>query len=914
MTHSPAASDPAHDILRASRRSLNAIFAPRAIALIGASEEPGKVGRTLLENLLAGDKRIFAVNPFTPRVLDLATYPRIGDVPEPVDLAVIATPAHTVPQVVAECAAAGVGGAVIISAGFRETGPAGAALEQEILAAARRGGIHLIGPNSLGVIRPQQGLNAAFARSVARPGKVAFISQSGALGAAVLDWSASENVGFSAFVSVGTMLDIGWGELIDYFGDDPQTESILLYMETVGDARSFLSAAREVALTKPIIALKPGRTPGAARAAVSHTGALVGRDDVLDAAFRRSGVLRVERVAELFAMAEVLAKQPRPRGPRLTIVTNAGGPGVLAADALLERGGELATLGPESLARLDESLPPSWSHGNPIDVLGDAGPDRYDRAFEVATRDPDSDGLLAILTPQGMTDPLATAEALVRRARDSRRPVLASWMGGPSVAAGEAALNRANIPTFPYPDMAARAFTYMWRYTRALRAIYETPELVDDPADRAGRDEVERMIQAARESGRVILDPVEARQVLAAYGIPSAPTLVAATEAEAVAAAESLGYPVALKLYSPTITHKTDVGGVRLHLTDHESVRRAYASIKAAIMEHAGADAFAGVIVQPMIADGYELILGSAVDPQFGPVLLFGAGGALVDVLDDRAIALPPLTTTLARRLIERTRIVQALRGVRGRSPVDLESLEQLLVRFSHLVVEQRWIKEIDINPLLARWARGDDSPFVALDARVVLHDSSVVEEQLPRPAIRPYPAQYVTQLALKDGTPVTVRPIRPEDEPLMVKFHQTLSERSVFLRYFAPMALDARIAHERLTRMCFIDYDREIALVAELDDPATRERSIIAVARLIKLPGRPEAEYAGLVSDQYQGHGLGTQMLRQLIRIARDEGVQRIVADVLPENRGMRRVFEKLGFQLKHNYSEGVVSARLDL
>ncbi|WP_025746044.1 GNAT family N-acetyltransferase [Kallotenue papyrolyticum] len=913
MAHSSPVTDPAHDILRAQRRALDAIFNPRSIALIGASEEPGKVGRTLLEHLLASGRPVYAVNPYTPRVLGHATYPRIGAIGQPVDLAVIATPAATVPQIVAECGAAGVGGAVIISAGFREVGPAGAALEQEVLQAARQSGVRLIGPNSLGVIRPPTGLNASFARAAARSGSVAFLSQSGALGAAVLDWSQNENVGFSAFVSVGSLLDIGWGDLIDYFGDDPHTGSILLYMESVGDARALLSAARAVALAKPIIVLKPGRTPGALRAAASHTGALVGPDEVIDAALRRTGVLRVERIGELFAMAEVLAKQPRPRGPRLTIVTNAGGPGVMAADALLQHGGELAPLSAATLERLNAVLPAPWSHANPIDVLGDARAERYARVFEIALADPDSDGLLAILTPQDMTEPQATAEALAAQARGAKRPVLASWMGGPSIAAGEAILNQANIPTFPYPDMAARLFTYMWHSTRALRALYETPMAVDDPADRAERDAAARLIAAARQAGRAALDEAETRQVLAAYGIASVATRSAADEAAAVAAATELGYPVVLKLRVPAELHKTELDAVRLNLPDAAAVRRAMGELRAVAAARLPDRPFAGVLVQPMLNDGYELLLGSTVDEQFGPVLLFGAGGTLVELLDDRAVGLPPLTTTLARRLIERTRIAAALRGVRGRPPIELARLEELLVRFSQLVAEQPALREIDLNPLLARWTPGADPPLVVLDARLLLHPPTLPDEQLPRPAIRPYPRQYITQLQLRDGTPVTVRPIRPEDEPLLVQFHHTLSERSVFLRYFAPMALDTRIAHERLTRMCFIDYDREMALVAELTAPDGARR-IIAVARMIRLRGQPVAEYAGLVSDQYQGHGLGTAMLELLIRIARAEGIRRIVAQVLPENRPMQRVFQKLGFRLKHDWSEGVVHATLDL
>jgi acetyltransferase len=915
-------TDPAHDILRAERHPLDAIFAPQTVAVIGASDQEGSVGRTLLWNLISHSHggTVFPVNPRRRSVLGIKAYPSITAVSEAVDLAVIATPAPTVPGIIGECVDAGVKGAIVISAGFRERGPEGAALEQQVLAQLHRRGpsgwLRLIGPNCLGVMRPFSGLNATFASAMARPGSVAFISQSGALGTAVLDWSLTEHVGFSAFISIGSMLDVGWGDLIDYLGDDPHTQSIILYMESIGDARSFLSAAREVALTKPIIVIKAGRTTRAAQAAASHTGALTGSDAVLDAAFRRCGVLRVNTIADLFYMAEVLGKQPRPRGPHLTIVTNAGGSGVLATDALIMNGGELATLSDETTAALNAFLPAQWSHSNPIDILGDADPQRYARTLEVVAKDPGSDGLLVILTPQAMTEPAKTAELVKAHAGMGNKPILASWMGGAEVVAGEAILNRANIPTFPYPDTAARVFTAMWRYSDNLRSLYETPTLVTDAGAVSDRVEAGQIISRARQAGRTLLTEAESKQILAVYGIPVVETRSATSEEDAVKIADELGYPVVLKLLSSTITHKTDVGGVHLNLPNAQAVRRAYRAIEASVRERAGVEHFEGVTVQPMIVgDSYELIIGSSIDPQFGPVLLFGAGGQLVEVVEDRALALPPLTTTLARRMMERTRIFKALQGVRGRPPVDLATLEQLLVRFSHLVVEQRWIKEIDINPLFAAPITASvRTPLLALDARVVLHGPDVTEAQLPKLAVRPYPSQYVMAWTLSDGTPITIRPIRPEDEPLMIKFHRTLSERSVYFRYFHPMALNTRIAHERLTRMCFIDYDREIALVAEYQDQETGEGAIVAIGRLIKVHGRNEAEFALVVSDQFQGHGLGTELLRQLLRIGRDEHLHRITADILPENRGMQRVCEKLGFRLHRSLKDQVVKAEIDL
>jgi acetyltransferase len=699
--------------------------------------------------------------------------------------------------------------------------------------------------------------------------------------------------------------------LIYHFGDDPRTKSILLYMESVGDARSFLSAAREVALTKPIIVIKAGRSQAASRAAASHTGALTGSDEVLEAAFRRSGVLRVHNIADLFYMAEVLGRQPRPKGPRLTILTNAGGPGVLATDSLVASGGELAELSPESLRRLDEFLPAHWSHNNPIDVLGDADPERYARALEIASQDPNSDGLLVILSPQGMTEPTQIAQRLKPYAKQTGKPVLASWMGGSSVAAGEAALNSAGIPTFPYPDTAARAFTYMWRYTYNLRGLYETPtQSGQSEIENAARNQVEQIIQNARSRSRTLLTELESKQLLSLYGIPTVETRVAASEDEAATLAAELRFPVVLKVFSETITHKTDVGGVKLNLPDEAAVRSAYRAIQSSVAEKAGPDQFSGVTVEPMVKrEGYELILGSSVDPQFGPVVLFGSGGQLVEVYRDRALALPPLNTTLAQRMMEQTRIFTALKGVRGRKPVNMAALENVLVRFSQLVLDQRWISEIDINPLLASPER-----ILALDARIVLHGPAVTLDRLPKPAIRPYPLQYVSTWTMKDGNSVTIRPIRPEDEPLMVKFHETLSDHSVYLRYFCTLSLSRRVAHERLLRICFGDYDREMALVAERTDPLTGERRIMAVGRLNKLHSRNEAEVAVLVSDQYQKLGLGNELLRRVLQIARDEKLSQVSAEMLPDNIGMQIIMKRFGFRIRTGEDPSSLQAYLDL
>ncbi len=896
-----------------SRSALESFFTPASVAVIGATDREGSVGRTIRENLVHSSYhgQVFAVNPKRSELLGTKCYPSVAALSEPVDLAVIVTPAATVPGVVRECLDARARSAIVISAGFKERGAEGVELERLVQAELRRGSMRLVGPNCLGMMNPSIGLNATFAHDLARPGNVAFLSQSGALLTAVLDWSLREQVGFSAIVSTGSMLDVDWGDLISFYGEDPQTKSILLYIESIADARSFLSAAREVALSKPIIVIKAGRTEAASKAASSHTGAMTGSDDVFDAALRRCGVLRVQSISDLFYMAEVLSKQPRPRGPRLTIVTNAGGPGVLATDALIPNGGELTPLSQDSLSSLSGFLPSHWSHANPIDILGDADPELYEKAVKIAIADPSSDGLLVVLAPQGMTNPAEVARRLAPYAQGQGKPVLASWMGGQTVAEGEAILNAAGIPTFAYPDTAARAFDYMWSYSSHLRALYETPAMTASGTDSETRfRKAKKLIDRTLGSGRTLLTEVESKELLSLYGIPSVPTRVARTADEAAAHAAEFGYPAVLKVYSKTITHKTDVGGVKLDLPNAAAVRRAFRSIQSSVRSKAGEKAFQGVTVQPMIRlDGYELILGSNVDPVFGPVILFGSGGQLVEVYRDRALALPPLNTTLAQRLMELTKIYTALEGVRGRKAVNLEALKAALVAFSELIVELPRIAEIDINPLVA-----SSDQLLALDARVVLADPKIKDANLPRSAIRPYPSQYVSRWKMKDGTAVVIRPIRPEDEPQMVGFHESLSEESVYLRYFHMAQLSTRVAHERLIRKCFIDYDREMALVAELTDPDTRSTCIAAVARLSRAPSAEEAEIGVIVADKFQHQGLGAELIKKLVGIARVEKIKRIVADFHSENSAIRHLAKHGGATVTRTSDATCFRIQLDL
>jgi acetyltransferase len=906
--------DPAHNILMSEHKPLQSFFEPQAVAVLGATDKPGSVGRTIFWNLIRTPFGgcVYPVNPKRSHVLGIQAYPSLEAIGRPIDLAIIVTPSNSVPALMQACAAHGVSSVIIISAGFKETGPAGQALEDEISAIATQAGIRIIGPNCLGLMNPKTGLNATFASAMARPGNIGFISQSGALCTAVLDWSLEQNVGFSKFISVGSMLDVDWGDLIYALGDDPDTDSILIYMETIGNARSFLSAAREIALVKPIIVIKPGRTQEAARAAASHTGSLAGSDDVLDAAFQRAGVLRVDSISELFSLADVLGKQPRPKGPHLTVITNAGGPGVLATDALIRHGGQLGQLSSTVVEKLNGFLPEAWSHNNPVDVLGDADPGRYAQAAQTVMQDVKTDGLLVILTPQAMTDPGATAAAMIPVLKDAPVPVLASWMGGPEVRAGDQRLNEAGIPTFAYPDEAAKTFAWMWQYSQRTRMLYETPRVLEDTvnigARREAHQKVSEILAAARANSRLLLSEYEAKAVLSAYGMPTVETVLAHSEEEAVAIAQRLGYPVVLKLHSFVITHKSDIGGVLLNLASEAAVRDAYRAIREAALSHSSPGqevaAFAGVTVQRMVRrSGTELILGATYDSQFGPVLLFGTGGTFVEVYRDKALALPPLNATLAQRFIEQTRVYQRLLGVRGEPGADMTALLDVVVRFSELVLAHPEICEVDINPLVA-----SSQHLLALDARILLHapNTAVVP-----PAIRAYPEAYVSQQALPSGKTVTLRPIRPEDEPLMRQFHRMLSEETVFQRYEAELSLDFRINHERLSRICFNDYDREIALIA-IDD-ATQK--IAGVTRLSKLPGQDSwATFRVMVADRYQGQGVGRVLITSMLAVARREGIQRIRTMVNRENASMLHLGQALGFAAMSDASAAYVTLDMGL
>jgi acetyltransferase len=885
--------------------SLDPFFRPASVAVVGASATAGAVGsiimRNLLENPFGGV--VYPVNPKRKAVHGVLCYPSLMEIPEAVDLAVIATPASTVPTTIEQCVARGIKAAIIISAGFSELGAEGRALEQKIHDIAL-GKMRLVGPNCLGIIHPSNGLNASFASSMPKPGRVALLSQSGAICTSILDWAREKNIGFSTFVSVGTMLDVDFADLIDYFGDDPNTRSIVMYMESVGDVKKFVSAARAVARSKHVIVVKAGRHEAGAKAAASHTGALAGSDAVFDAAIRRAGVLRVTTIPDLFNMAEILAHQPPPRGPGLAIITNAGGPGVMATDALMLDGGQLAALAPESIDALNKTLPPFWSHGNPIDVLGDATPTRYKEAVEVCARDPNVQGLLVLLTPQAMTDPTLTARELAPFANIAGKPVLASWMGGAEVREGRTVLGQAGIATFDSPEAAIDAFLHMVQYRRAQELLYEQPEAL--PEDwRPNQARVRAIIDAVKPPRRLLTE-FEAKELLACYGIPTVPTVNAKTADEAVAAAKKFGYPVVLKLWSEIITHKTDAGGVMLNIADGDGARKAFAAIQKNARDYSTAknlrapneELFLGVTVQPMIRlKGYELIIGSSVDQQFGPTILFGSGGVLVEIFKDRALGLPPLNRTLARRLMERTQIFKALEGIRGQKPIPLDQLEMLLVRFSYLLCDFLEIQEIDINPLLA-----SPDGLLALDARVLL---APPDQPKPRLTIEPYPNQLARVWKSPEGSNIIIRAIRSEDEPLITRLHGTLSEESIRFRFFSMVKT---LSRDSLIRLCHLDYSREMALVAE------RNHELIGVSRYYMNPQTRVAEFAVVVSDAFQGQGLGEHLMQRLIETARERGVKRLTGSVLRENHRMLALSKELGFHELKSSDASVIQMALDL
>ena len=873
---------------------LDKIFNPKRIAVIGASNKKGSVGFTLLNNLIGvGFKGfVYPVNPFSPSIQGITAYPSVKKIPWQVDLAIVATPAHVVPQVVEECGESGVTGIIIVSSGFGETGAEGKALEEQLLKLKRTYGLRIIGPNCIGVMRPSIGLNASFAKKPARRGQIAFVSQSGALCASVLDWAANANVGFSYFVSVGGMIDVDYADLIDYFGIDPETRSIVLFVEAVKDPRKFMSAARRFAGTKPIIVVKAGRSPEGTRAAASHTGAVTGEDSIYNAFFSRAGIVRVEEIADLFNCSEILAMQQPPKGPRLAIVTNAGGPAVMATDALIEKGGQLAVLTEETLKALDEFLPYYWSRNNPIDICEDATVDRFRRVLRTCFKDPNIDGYLVIYTPIGAADPYETAEALIEIAKEANRPILTSWLGEEDVQEARALLRANRIPTFLTPEQAVATFVYMWQYARNLEMLYETPEELGEPFS-ASRHHLKKILdEAVREKRRVLTEP-ESKKFLETYGIPTVKAYVAKTPEEAVNIASKTGYPVVLKVVSPQVAHKTDVGGVILNINSEPDVRRSFKEIVNNVKSHLPSAEVQGVTVQPMFSSGYELMIGSKRDPQFGSVIIFGTGGTAVEIFKDISVGFPPLNQTLARRIIEQTKAYKILsEGFRGKPSVKIRLLEEILVKFSQLIIDHPQIVEADVNPLMV-----DEKGVVALDARIVidLETAAAPTKRYGHLIIRPYPGKYVTERKLRDGKQALFRPVKPEDEPLVAELFKAFSEETMRFRFFRVIK---EISHEALARYCNIDYDREMTIVAELKEKGRKQ--IAGMVRLIVEPDGESGEVAVVVGDPWQNRGLGSLLFRYIVDVARDMELKKVWGEIMAENTRMLHICYKEGFQIK--------------
>ncbi|MBN1755831.1 bifunctional acetate--CoA ligase family protein/GNAT family N-acetyltransferase [bacterium] len=876
--------------------NLDRIFKPRRIALIGVTPNPRSVGGIVLSNLVGSGfcGVVYPVNPTSEAVQGIPCYSSVQDLPHQPDLGIICAPAPQVPVMVKECGEAGILGLIIISAGFREIGEKGKALEDEVRVLIRQfPGMRVIGPNCLGIIVPHLSLNASFAGAMPRKGNVAFISQSGALCTSVLDWAIEEKIGFSHFVSIGNTLDVDFGDLIDYFGEDENTESIILYIESIPAARKFISAARAFARTKPIVAYKAGRFPKSAEVAASHTGALASEDQVYDAAFHRTGIARVFDIGDIFDCAELIGKHKVPRGPRLGILTNAGGPGVMATDTLLEFKGELAVLSDESIEQLNQHLPPMWSHGNPVDVLGDARSKRIAKAARIILADNGVDALLVILTPQAMTNPTSAARAIVELSESNKKPILAAWLGGSSMREGIQLLNEAAIPTYATPEQAIRAFITLVDYSRNLERLYETPKdiPVEFPLDRkALRSRFNELIKGQGDT----LSENNSKKLLESYGIPVTQTEPAASWEEAVSIAEKLGYPVVLKILSPDITHKSDTGCVKLDLHDARSVHEAYEQITANAREAFPDGKIMGVTVQPMVSDkdGIEMILGIKKDPVFGTVIMVGAGGTAVELFGDRALGLPPLNERLARGMLEQLKVYPLFNGYRGKTPLNANLFIEIMIRLSYLGADYPEIKELDINPVIV-----GPKKVVALDARVVLDMDILGKPFKPYShlSLRPYPEEYVITTELESGQEITLRPIKPEDEPFWFQLLESCSEESLYarFRYFFQWR-----THEVASRYCFNDYDREIAIVAELEDEG--QHKFLGVGRMVSDPDLESAEYAILVADAYQNKGLGSILTEYCMEIARNWGIKKIYAVTTTDNPRMVSVFKKLGFEVK--------------
>lgn len=897
-----------------SHHYLNQLFAPRSIAVFGASQREDAVGTLVFRNLLdAGFKgAIYPVNPKHAEVLGYKAYPALGELHEPVDLAVIATPAATVPAIVRQCGEHGVKGVVILSAGFAEAGHRGKRLQKEVVDIAHQYEMHIIGPNCLGIMRPSVGLNATFSRNQAMPGNLALVSQSGAMCTAILDWAATQGIGFSTVITLGDTADVDFGDALDFLALDSKTDSILLYVEGIHDARGFMSGLRTASRMKPVVVLKAGRYEEGSRAATSHTGAIVGSDDAFDAALERAGVVRVSTVTQLFAAAQILSSGIRVQQNRLLIVTNGGGPGVMATDRAAEMDLRMAQLAPDTIRQLDAVLPATWSQGNPVDILGDADPERYAAALNICMQDDNLDGILVMLTPQAMTDPqgVASAVAAVCESQQNKKlckPILACWMGEEQVAGGRQVLSDAGIPHFRAPESAVEAFAYLTCYRSNQKMLMQVPPSVREQKREPDVEGARLILESVLAEGRRSLSTTESRAILAAFRIPAMPTILARSPAEALVAAESLGYPVVMKISSPDITHKSDIDGVRLNIASAHDVRSVYLELTEAARRGLPDATLEGVTVESMYHShsSRELMVGVVRDPVFGPVISFGMGGTSVEIHRDRAVALPPLNDYMIRKTVCRTRVAKLLGQFRNMPPINFDALWEVMLRVSEMVCELPEIVEMDINPLVA-----DAAGVVAVDARFMINYPPAAARRYDHMAIHPYPNDLVRKLQLADGTDIVIRPIRPEDAEIEQSFVRNLSKESRYMRFMQALR---ELTPDMLVRLTQIDYDREMAFIALSREQG--EDVEIGVARYSINPDKSSCEFALVIADAWQNRGLGGLMMEALIGTARAKGLRTIEGEVLAHNTGMLRLMERLGFARHQDALEDgivIVSKRL--
>jgi acetyltransferase len=868
------------------------MFDPKCVAVIGGSDKEGSIGKAIVENLLVSRRRVFPVNTRRKTLLEIPTCPDIASVPEKVDLAIVATPSATVPSVIEECGAAGVKAAIIVSSGFREIGPEGEQLESRIVELRNRYTMRIMGPSCLGFIRPHMGFNATPLPVKPLAGNIAFISQSGGFGRALLEWGIDTHIGFSMFASLGSMIDVDLGDLIDFLGYDPHTKSIMVYMEeSIGDVKKFISAARGFARNKPIVVLKPARMTTTAHRWRTHAGRMATSDHVYDAVFKRVGVVRVKTAGNLFNAAGVLYSKHLPKGPRLLVVTNAAGIGVMAVNTLHELGGRIGRLSKESIERLRPLLPPTAKEGMVLDLFRDADVARYVDVLKVCLEDAGVDGILVIFTPQGTSRADELAQAVAGVADSAWKPIVTTWMGGKETQEARRIFFQNNIPTYDTPEEAVQTYLYMYNYGRNLEILYETPG--DVPLDEAPpKNSLKTAVRKALSAGRTVLTDEESMKFLANYRIPTAKTATVRDVDQAVTAAHSVGFPVVLKIASEDIVDRSDMGGVEAGIASEEELREAYAKLLGRAEAYRPESRVTGMTLQKMVDRiDYEIILGAKKDEDFGTVILFGMGGIGVELFRDFSVGLPPLNQSLARKLMEETKVYRLLQGYRGKQPADLEKLEHILLSFSNLIIDFPEIAEIDINPIAFSNGRA-----MALDARIVLDPDAVDGAGAhPHLIISPYPSKYVMHWKLTDGTDVLLRPIRPEDEPLEHEMLTTLSKESLRERFFQPIR---RFTHEMHTRLCNIDYEREMAIVAEIKEG--NRRTIIGMVRLIMEPELKRGEFAVVVHDRFQGKGLGYKLVDTIIGVGHEKGLEECYGFVLSDNRKMLNMCMKLGFQIE--------------